>query len=142
MIYRPIDLNNPFPGESGNGRTSGSNWIGSAYVLGQYRSFIDAYITNNRGKVTEQVYQMRPMFQFYLTSGNISAIRNYNSARRREGFDYNDFNLTCTNGEYCKSEFLQSGLGNGYFRFTTENSDGGSCFNATSTTWESCRYTG
>ena len=138
-IYRTISLSNPFPGESGNGRLSGSNWIGNVTIFGDKMSYIDAYITNNRGVSGEAVYQEKPMFQFVLSAANMRAIRKYNKELK---YDYNDFNLDCEEGGYyCKSRFLQEGIGEGYFQFTNTNSDGGSCFNAAKDTWESCRYT-
>jgi hypothetical protein len=137
IIYRTISLNDPFPGEHGEGRAAGANWNGEATVLGTRMSFIDAYITNNRGVETEKVYQETPMYQFTLTPANIRAIRKYN---RSTGNDYNDYNFECSNGKYCKSEFLEEGIGNGYFGFSSKNPNGGSCFNAYSTDWESCRY--
>ena len=137
IIYRTISLNDPFPGEHGEGRDAGANWNGTATVLGTRMSFIDAYITNNRGVSTEKVYQETPMYQFTLTPANIRAIRKYN---RSTGNDYNDYNFECSNGKYCKSEFLEEGIGNGYFGFSSKNPNGGSCFNAYSTDWESCRY--
>nr|MBP3258714.1 hypothetical protein [Bacilli bacterium] len=137
IIYRTISLDNPFPGEHGAGRAAGANWDGEATVLGTRMSFIDAYITNNRGVSTEKVYQETPMYQFTLTPANIRAIRKYN---RSTGNDYNDYNFECSNGKYCKSEFLEEGIGNGYFGFSSKNPNGGSCFNAYSTDWESCRY--
>ncbi len=138
-IYRTISLSNPFPGESGNGRLSGSNWIGNVTIFGDKMSYIDAYITNNRGVSGEAVYQEKPMFQFVLSAANMRAIRKYNKELK---YDYNDFNLDCEEGGYyCKSRFLQEGIGEGYFQFTNTNSDGGSCFDAAKDTWESCRYT-
>ena len=137
IIYRTISLDDPFPGESGNGRSAGANWNGEATVLGTRMNFIDAYITNNRGVTTEDVYQETPMYQFTLTPANIRNIRKYN---RSTGNDYNDFELECSNGKYCKSEFLEEGISNGYFGFSSKNPTGGSCFNAYSTNWESCRY--
>ena len=137
IIYRPISLNDPFPGEHGNGRDSGANWVGEATVLGTTKSFIDAYITNNRGVTTEEVYKETPMYEFTLNASNIRAIRRYNNSKHD---DYNDSDLNCTNGKYCKSEFLEQGLASGYFNFSTEVPTGGTCLNAYSTNWESCRY--
>ena len=137
IIYRPISLNDPFPGEHGNGRPSGANWVGETTVLGTTRSFIDAYITNNRGVTTEEVYKETPMYEFTLNASNIRAIRRYNNSKRD---DYNDYDLNCINGKYCKSEFLEKGLASGYFNFSTEVPTGGTCLNAYSTNWESCRY--
>ena len=126
------------PGESGNGRSSGSNWIGDTDILGSITNYIDAFITNNRGVTTNEVYNMRPMYQFVLTPANIRSIRQYN---KNHGNDYNDFTLSCNDGLYCSSSFLADGQDNGYFGFTQDNPTGGSCFGAISTNWESCRYT-
>ena len=139
IIYRPISLNDPFPGEDGEGRHAGDNWNGVANVLGTTRNFIDAYITNNRGVKTDEVYNLTPMYEFTLTPSNLRNIRKYNKTQKN---NYNDiYTLECSNGVYCKSEFLKEGINNGYFGFTRENSSGGSCINAYSTNWESCRYT-
>ncbi len=139
VIYRTISLDNPFPGESGEGRLEGSNWIGNVIIFGDSMSYKDAYIKNNRGVSGEKVYQERPMFQFVLSASNIRAIRRYNKELK---YNYNDFNLECEDGGYyCKSRFLQEGLGEGYFNFTNANSDGGTCFDASKDSWESCRYT-
>ena len=137
VIYRTISLNDPFPGESGKGRPAGSNWQGTTRVLGNEMSFISAYIENNRGVKTEKVYNETPMYEFVLTASNMRAIRKYNKSVKN---NYTDFNFECTNGEYCKSKFLESGISNGYFKFTSDNSFGGACFNANVTNWESCRY--
>lgn len=137
VIYRPISLNDPFPGENGNGRPSGLNWIGTTKVNGEEMSLIDAFITYNRGVEREKVYQLRPMYQFALSSSNVRAIRKYNKEHKN---DYNDFTLECTDGYFCKSAFLSEGIENGYFSFTEKNPDGGTCFGASEINWESCRY--
>lgn len=138
VIYRTISLTTPFPGEDGEGRTSGSNWNGTANINGTVMSYIQAYITNNRGVDTSEVYEETPMYQFVLTPANIRSIRKYNNTQQD---DYNDYTLECTNGEYCKSTFLSGGVANGYFSFTVDNNNGGSCFDANKTDWDSCRYT-
>lgn len=137
VIYRPIDLKNPFPGESGNGRSSGSNWIGTTSSTGQYYDYVYAYIKNNRGVSASEVYNIKPMYEFYLNSANIRKIRSYNKNQKN---NYNDYQMECTNGLYCKSNFLKNGIKDGYFSFTRNNSDGGTCYNATNDTWETCRY--
>lgn len=126
VIYRPISLTNPFPDITGDGRHPGANWSGDGVK--------EKYITNNRGVNTYEVYNMKPMYQFIINSANIRAIRSYNKSH-----DFNDFELECIEGLYCKSKFLQEGE-NKYFKFTNENPTGGECFNANRTDWESCRY--
>lgn len=99
VVYRPISLTDPFPGESGRGRTSGQNWT---------KDDINKYIKNNRGTNTNNVYKKTPLYSFTLDAKAIKAIRNYNKTVK-EG--YSDFNLTCSskkNGKQCKSKFLKN----------------------------------
>lgn len=99
VVYRPISLTNPFPGENGRGRPSGQNWTNDD---------INKYIKNNRGTNTNKVYNKTPLYSFTLDSKAIKAIRNYNKTVK-EG--YSDFNLTCSskkNGKQCKSKFLKN----------------------------------
>lgn len=138
IIYRPIDLNNPFPGINGTGREHGSNWTGLAERGGLYYDYTYAYIENNRGVKTNEVYNLKPMYEFFLNSSNIRNIRKYNKNQKN---NYNDFNLECTNGFGCTSNFLKNGIKDGYFSFTRKNSDGGTCYGVTYDQWESCRYT-
>jgi len=137
VIYRPISLDDPFPGESGYGRVYGSNWQGTTYVNGIAKSYVEAFIENNRGVSKEKVYQLKPMYEFVLSSGNVRAIRKYNREHKN---DYNDFTLECVEGYHCSSTFLSEGLDKGYFTFSDKNPDGGTCFGATVNNWESCRY--
>lgn len=99
IVYRPISLTDPFPGESGRGRTAGQNWT---------KDDINRYIKNNRGTSTNKVYNKTPLYSFTLDAKAIKAIRNYNKTVK-EG--YSDFNLTCSskkNGKQCKSKFLKN----------------------------------
>ena len=90
LIYRPIDLSNPFPGKNGKGRTAGSNWS---------KSDITNYITSRQDAYTKQ-----PMYSFTLTPSNIKTIREYNKKHT-----YDDFNLECKGeGTACFSNFIQN----------------------------------
>ena len=95
MIYRPINLNYPFPGKDGNGRTPGLNWNIEA---------INQYITNNRDVETDAVYSTKPLYTIKLDSSKIKAIREYNKTHA-----YDDFELDCTEGTgtECISKFLR-----------------------------------
>ena len=103
MIYRPINLNYPFPGKDGNGRTPGLNWNIEA---------INQYITYNRntGNIEENkpnpdaVYAKEPLYTIKLDSSKIKAIREYNKTHA-----YDDFELDCTEGTgtECISKFLR-----------------------------------
>ncbi|MDD2378074.1 MAG: hypothetical protein PHE05_04525, partial [Bacilli bacterium] len=102
VVYRPISLTNPFPGENApsNGRRRGSNWSSSSDLL---------KITKNRGLTDpERIYfDRQPMYEITLNTQSILAIRNYN--RTTKG-GYSDFNLNCVigQGRECKSNFIRS----------------------------------
>lgn len=117
VIYRPISLNNPFPGQSGTTRTPGSNW--------NWRSAISTYITNNRDTETEDMYkELDPLYKITLTPAVIQEIRKYNDARDSQSVTfyigksekitgnagYSDFNLECINGRYCLSKFIRNSV--------------------------------
>lgn len=96
-IYRTIDLNNPFPN-----RTPGDNW--------NKNDNAKTYIENNRGAKTEDVYSLEPLYKIELDPAKIKEIRKDN-----RNVDYGSFdNLTCTNGENCKSSYLNELVGKGY----------------------------
>lgn len=106
LIYRPIDLSNPFPGKNGKGRTAGSNWS---------ESDITNYI-----KSRQEAYTKKPMYSFTLTPSNIKKIREYNKTHT-----YDDFNLNCRDeGSACFSEFIATYKG-------MMNKDKSSCYFAT-----------
>lgn len=95
VIYRPIDLNNPFPDIDGQGRKVGSNWC-----FGN-----DCSNTNYLVKqvITENPLPSEPMYSFILTPSVIQQIRKYNKNN-----SYSDFKLECEGetGKACVSEFL------------------------------------
>lgn len=94
VIYRVVDLNNPFPN-----RAPGSNWSGS-----------ESLITNNRGVEADGVYGLSPYYTIELDPAKIKEIR-----RDNKGIDYGTFeNLSCTNGENCKSSYIAELVGKGY----------------------------
>ncbi len=96
VIYRPIDLDDPFPDETGEGREPGVNWSDLD---------VDRFITNNRDVKTENVYGEEPLYSFTLTPDSIRRINDYNKIT-----DYNDFNLDCykETGKRCLSDFLDN----------------------------------
>lgn len=106
VIYRPISLINPFPGIEGDGRDSGSNWVGTKEINGKKYNVVDYYITNNRGYKDYELYQQgKPLYVIELNSQNIKEIREYNKKH-----NYNDFDLTCVAGEKCISNFLRGNV--------------------------------
>ena len=149
IIYRPISLDDPFPGEHGktknpNGRAPGSNWSWSfENKKGEVESAVHAYITENRGVHTEQVYAETPIYEFILDPTNIRRIRKYNSEQKHDYTDFETLECYSSTAEFCRSTFLQKGLTEGYFQFTNSNPTGGTCFGKGGTTddeWNACRY--
>lgn len=60
------------------------------------------FILNNREVEDYEVYNLTPMYSITLTPSSIKEIREYNKSH-----SYNDFNLECEDGLYCKSWFLR-----------------------------------
>ena len=83
IIFRTIDLNNPFPGESGSGRQTGSNWD---------KTFISDKISNARKTTTNTIYQRTPLYTIKLTPDLIKTIRKYNETN-----EYDNFEMKCLN---------------------------------------------
>lgn len=103
-VYRPIILSNPFPDKDGNGRNTGVNWCYENNCTNDpsINKTVYNYITNNRGRTEENVYNLLPLYTIKLTPADVQNIRNYNKAT-----NYNDFRLICNNGKYCESIFLR-----------------------------------
>ncbi len=130
IIYRPISLIEPFPGKDGNKRIPGNNWNkiykttdGKAYSYGDY------YIRLRRGYKDYEIYQSEPLYVIKLDGNKIQAIRKYNDKH-----DYNDFELTCIDGENCTSNFLRGKTAD----FSTMLIDGGTCMNINNHNFNSC----
>lgn len=95
-IYRTIDLNDPFPGQNGLGRLTGTNWCSQNMGTGEITCdnnpnnyFVKKYILNNRGIEGKKVYTKQPLYTFNLDSNTIQNIREYNNNHK-----YSDFTLT------------------------------------------------
>ena len=114
IIYRQIDLNDPFPGKEHKGtntndalklsnnnqsirtRTPGYNW--------NSKTVIESKILNARGAKGYELYNKDPLYIIKLTPSTMKKIRAYNKNN-----SYNDFNLKCTNKNQsaaCISRFL------------------------------------
>lgn len=106
LVFRPISLSNPFPGQNGKGRSMGSPWTDDLKKT---------YITNR-----SDVYSKKPLYSITLTPSSIKQIRDYNKKN-----SYDDFNLTCSNGEACYSAFLRSAE---YSKIVNTNKS--NCYNA------------
>lgn len=112
VIYRPISLENPFPGMNGETRRPGDNWLKEDCVKvdGKY---VCTHITNNRNVQESQIYSSKkPMYEFTLTPAVIQQIREYNKKH-----EYADFNMDCSSldgtgkWQQCTSNFLRNKLG-------------------------------
>ncbi len=130
IIYRPISLVEPFPGINGDKRTPGNNWNKVIKTTdGKVYSYGDYYIRNRRGYKDYEIYQAEPLYVIKLDGNKIQAIRKYNDKH-----DYNDFELTCINGENCVSKFLRGAAQD----FSTNLIDSGTCKNINSHNFNSC----
>lgn len=129
VIYRPIDLNNPFPAEDGDGRMPGSNW------QGYFDNYVDIYITNNRDVTTNEVYNLTPIYKITLTPQIIKAIRDYNTEQKNDDMGYADFNLNCTvgTGKECIMTRFTERFGNIFDNVST-------CLNKSGNAFNTCRY--
>lgn len=67
VIYRVIDLDNPFPGSDGNAREPGENWVGK-----------EDLIKTNRDANGMGVYSLEPLYSITLTPAAIKEIRKDN----------------------------------------------------------------
>lgn len=117
IIYRQIDLNDPFPGKNHEGtgetkfsnnnqnvkgRTPGENWNSEIAITTK--------ILEARGVKGYELYNKDPLYIIVLTPDTMRKIREYNSKN-----NYDDFNLTCTNvnkTSHCISDFLHKGINN------------------------------
>lgn len=140
VVYRPINLNEGFPGEEGTGRNPGSNWAGNVLdsngnpILkpnGQPYTKEEYYINYNRGYDDYEVYRSDPLYVIELDYDRMKAIRAYNDAKNH---DYNDVTLNCNNGETCISNFLRGNVTG----FNINLIDSGTCKTINHSTFDSC----
>ncbi len=133
VIYRPIDLIKSFPGMSGVGRNSGSNWCsidrsGNSQCTQDTSRTIEAAINMNRGVPNETVYNHNQgaIYTFDLDGTKIKQIKTYN-----KGKSYSAFDLSCKkDGTACLSEFVAT------------YASGGSCKNSGKDDFYTCKYGG
>ena len=106
LVFRTIDLNNPFPGDSvkttaysNNSQTSrypGSNWDSAITVKED--------ILEARGAKGDELYKKSPLYTITITPSQMKKIREYN---KKQENPLSDFKLTCAEGtDYCYSDFL------------------------------------
>lgn len=108
IVYRTIDLANPFPGKSASSnsglsltgnksREPGTNWNSTKIV--------NKEILKARGVNGYELYTKKePLLTITLTPNDIKSIRDYNKSN-----SYNDFKLKCSGKDTsgCISEFLR-----------------------------------
>lgn len=121
IIYRPIDLANPFPGQTNYNRATGNNWCAYNVKTGKMNckstnGVATTHIQQNRSKDDENLYrQTTPLYEVDLDPTIIKNIRKYN-----KGKDYDDFTLNCntklkeaksehSSDTVCYSTFLREG---------------------------------
>ena len=134
LIYRPIDLYNPFPSIDGNGRNTGANWCDSK-SCSNTNDVVDKYILNNREVAGNDVYDLEPMYSFTLTPTIINQIREYN---RDHTYDYDNdgikTGMVCDKGtgEHCISDYLTE-----LIKMTNST---GTCTGDRKSNFDTCRY--
>ncbi len=111
IVYRVIDLANPFPGKSGGGRHPGSNWT--------MVDDLDSILATN-------IYDSTPEYTATLTPSAILKIRSSNDDYRDRGKDpytsYKDANnrqkIHCygENGTNCTSDYLDELISKGILK--------------------------
>ena len=112
VIYRTIDLENPFPGQNAENRETGVNWcsynIRTQQIDCKYNNqTVKNYITRERGGTVNggKVYREdHVLYEVTLDTKTINSIRSYNDKNK-----YDDWDLQCLeNGKACISDFLNS----------------------------------
>lgn len=129
IIYRTIDLKNPFPSLDADelalanwpdigafnltihGRKPGSNWNSTSLVQNRIHK-----VVRDTDKVADyEIYKQKPLYHFELDTTTIKQIRSYNKEQAKKGYGYNDYNLTCNKtmgdsnlGAGCISSFVHN----------------------------------
>lgn len=149
VVYRTIDLIDPFPDIDGSKRNTGSNWCSFDGNCSYNNNTVKLYINNNRGVSDYEIYSGDPMYTFVLTPSIIKEIRRYNSVNSYADYtgslDGKNYDYKCNNGSetgrYCISDYLSY-----IINITGAKNEPGSCvadkyrnYNDTAN-FEACRY--
>lgn len=146
VIYRPIDLYDPFPDADATGRQTGSNWCGSGDCSSKNNT-VSQYILNNRNVTSEEVYNKTPMYTFIMTPSVVKEIRSYNKANGYDQYtgslNNSSYDYVCKEGtgSVCISEYLSH-----IIDITNAKNEPGACVQDKyrnvndSTSFEGCRY--
>ena len=115
LIYRPIDLYDPFPDIDGSGRNTGSNWCNyntNETDCSNDNQVVYDYILNNRDVEGEGIYLEDPMYTFILTPSIINEIKKYNKQNSYTDYygtlDDKTYDFKCNEGtgKTCISDYL------------------------------------
>lgn len=113
VIYREIDLYNPFPDTNSNGRLTGANWCDEDNCYWDNRNYtVNSYILQNRNVTGDDLYGLEPMYTFIMTPSDIIQIRRYNDKNTYSSYtgslDNNSYDFKCTTGKNrnCRSGYL------------------------------------
>ena len=150
LIYRPIDLYDPFPDIDGSGRNTGSNWCNyntNGSDCSNDNQVVYDYILNNRDVEGEEIYLEDPMYTFILTPSIIREIRNYNNQNSYTDYygslDDKTYDFKCNEGtgKTCISDYLSH-----LIEITGAKNQPGTCVDDMFRTYndpnnfEACRY--
>ena len=106
VIYRPIDLANPFPGQKGSktkSRKTGANWCEYNQKTGKLNCSANNAVSK-KYIINKKVYNdNHVLYKVTLDANTISKVRNYNKNKK-----YDDFDLKCKDGKACISDFLNN----------------------------------
>ena len=113
VIYREIDLYNPFPDTNSKGRHTGANWCDiDSCDYDKDNKVVNSYILQNRNVTGDELYGLEPMYTFIMTPSDIIKIRRYNEENTYSSYDGNldgkKYTFTCTRGSLrnCRSDYL------------------------------------
>lgn len=148
VVYRVIDLIDPFPDTDATNRNTGSNWCDNSGNCSYNNEVVKTYINNNRNVKDYEVYEQEPMYTLILTPKIIGAIRSYNDENNYDSYTgkltsankYMDFVCTKGTGRNCRSEFLDYLTGITSLTGTCMDSAYRSNMTNGTQQFESCRY--
>ena len=116
IIYRTIDLDNPFPYIDGDGRKTGANWCSYNIYTKKItcvntidNPIVSKHIINNRGIASKTIYTLvnnddnNSLYTVTLNGETIKNIKNYNKSH-----EYDDNSLICDKEGSCRSDFLRN----------------------------------
>ena len=113
LIYRPIDLHDPFPDIDASYRDTGANWRDEENDCSYDNYRVQNYIIENRDVNYEEVYDLEPMYTFILTPSIIKEIREYNDSNSYASYTGSlgtaqHFDYVCEEGtgQACISDYL------------------------------------